>query len=91
MICVDRAQESARVVAALIAAGWVVTDETRRAAVYLHWPNEPDRSMVVPNNPNAAEYDRLMDVVMDDLGATAKRGDDARRALNALTEAGVIL
>lgn len=92
MATADRTDEAQRVMAALVSAGWTVdaTTATDGPFACLQWPGEPSRYLGVPRATNP-DFAALMDSLIGSLMDTERLGKTATRALEALTEAGVIL
>lgn len=79
-----------QLVDALTAAGWTVVGSRTGVHARLQWRDDRD-SVMVPLDPTAPECDSLLDAAITTLGAIADRGASAQRALDKLTELGVIL
>jgi predicted RNA binding protein YcfA (HicA-like mRNA interferase family) len=86
MTTVDEPQ---RIVAALVAAGWRFVAKGS-GHVRLEHPHASG-SLIVATDPAADEYAEEVDAVVRHLDALARVGDSARRALDAMTEQGVIV
>lgn len=74
---------------ALTSAGWTVAGRGRGHA-RVQWRDESG-TVMVPLDPDAPEYLSLFDAAITTLGLIADRGASAQRALDKLTDAGVIL
>lgn len=71
----------ARLVEALRDAGWQVAGAKQGVYVRLAWPGAPNRSLLIPIDQTAPEFEELLRAAVSQLEQAAATGRDAAQAL----------
>lgn len=72
-----------RMVTTLMDAGWQVAGHKTGVYVRLAWPNDKSRSLLVPLDPTAPEFEELLRAAVNQLEDAVRTGRSAAEALTA--------
>jgi hypothetical protein len=79
------------IVEALTAAGWTPAGGRAGAYTRMQWRDAFGLQVMVPLDETAPEYEQMLDAAITTIGRIADWGGSAQRALERLTEQGVIV